>query len=281
MLDANKVSDIKEISKYGKARGFLVAKRYKLPTYSNFYIIENEEEAKLLLEQHKEQEKFCMRADTTMGNVPLGIDGKNGNRETIFEYLKEIKEKSKELGINGAAIIYWNKGKFCPTYDTDGCFYLDYCKNRNALIIDYVGKGWDGSFLSHGTACHETYEIPWKDILFFDENNKNRYRKQIISEQSYSKLREDRIKDLIKDFGLSLEECNQVIPNEYKGIKSEHLRQTFNQVILPMYDRKDLQRYYQEYIAIAQIENDKVLVPEIILPERLRQKAKSTSEEER
>jgi hypothetical protein len=148
-------------------------------------------------------------------------------------------------------------------------------------MIDYVGKGWDGSFLSHGTACHETYEIPWKDILFFDENNKNRYRKQIISEQSYSKLREDRIKSLIKDFGLSLEECNQAIPNEYKGIKSEHLRQTFNQVILPMYDSEDLQRYYQEYIAIAQIENDKVLVPEIILPERLRQKEKNTSGEER
>lgn len=44
MLDGNNVNDIKKISNYGKASGFLIAKRYKLPTYSNFYIIENEEE---------------------------------------------------------------------------------------------------------------------------------------------------------------------------------------------------------------------------------------------
>lgn len=50
MLDGSKVDDIKEISKYGKAKGFLVAKRYKLPTYSNFYIIKDEEEAQLLLD---------------------------------------------------------------------------------------------------------------------------------------------------------------------------------------------------------------------------------------
>ncbi len=43
MLDGNKISDIKEISKYGKAKGYLLAKRYKLPTYSNFFIVENDE----------------------------------------------------------------------------------------------------------------------------------------------------------------------------------------------------------------------------------------------
>ena len=44
MLDANKTSDIYEMSKYGKARGFLLAKKYKLPTFSNFFIIQNEED---------------------------------------------------------------------------------------------------------------------------------------------------------------------------------------------------------------------------------------------
>lgn len=44
MLDANKINDIKEISKYGKAKGFLVAKRYNLPTYSNYFVLESEEE---------------------------------------------------------------------------------------------------------------------------------------------------------------------------------------------------------------------------------------------
>lgn len=39
-----------------------------------------------------------------------------------------------------------------------------------------------------------------------------------------------------------------------------------------MYDSRELQRYYKEYIPIVQIENGKVIVPEVILPERLKEK---------
>lgn len=52
MLDGNKIDDIREISKYGKAKGFLVAKRYNLPTYSNFFIIESEDEVQELLDTY-------------------------------------------------------------------------------------------------------------------------------------------------------------------------------------------------------------------------------------
>lgn len=48
-----------------------------------------------------------------------------------------------------------------------------------------------------------------------------------------------------------------------------------------MYDSKDLQRHYKEYIPIAQIENGKVLVPEVIVPERLRYKEVGEGNEER
>lgn len=58
MLDGNKISDIKEISKYGKAKGYLLAKRYKLPTYSNFFIVENEDEIRALLDKYKGKENF-------------------------------------------------------------------------------------------------------------------------------------------------------------------------------------------------------------------------------
>ena len=72
-----------------------------------------------------------------------------------------------------------------------------------------------------------------------------------------------------------------VISNEYKGIDNEDFRQLVNKVVIPMYDSKDLQRYYKEYIPIAQIEYGKILVPEIILPERLRYKEMSRNNEER
>ena len=75
-----------------------------------------------------------------------------------------------------------------------------------------------------------------------------------------------------KDYGLPKETCEQVVPCKYKGIKNEYFRQVINSVIFPMYYSHDLQRNYKEYIPIVQIENGKVLVPEIILPERLKYK---------
>ena len=279
MLDGNKINDINEIAKYGKAKGYLIAKRYKLPTYSNFYIVENEDEIQTLLDTYKEQENFCMRADTAIGNVPIKVGGQNGNRVTIFEYMKQIMKKAEEVGTKGVAIIYWNNGKFCPTYETDGCFYLDY-RTGQELIIDYIGKGWDGSFLSHGSACHETYVIPWKDILFLDDTNRIRYRKQIVSPRQYNEQRIDRINKLVKN-GLSRETAEKSIPNNYKGINNDYFRQVVEKVVIPMYDRKDLQRHFKEYIPIAQIENGKVLVPEVILPERLKYKEIGEENEER
>lgn len=279
MLDGSKISDIKEISKYGKARGYLLAKRYKLPAYSNFFIVENEEEIQKLLDTYKNQDEFCMRADTAIGNMPIAVGGQNGNRNTVFDYMEQIKKKAEEIGTKGVAIIYWNNGKFCPTYETDGCFYLDY-RTKKELIIDYIGKGWDGSYLSHGTACHETYVIPWEDILFLDDNNRSYYRIKVIGENEYGELRNARVKDLIRQ-GISREKIEEVLPYKYDGMKNDYFRQVVNQIIFPMYDSKDLQRNYKEYIPIAQIENGNVLVPEIILPERLKYKEKRKESEER
>ncbi len=279
MLDGSKIEDLKEIAKYGKSKGYLLAKRYGLPTYSNFYILESEEDVQILLSSFKNQNNFCMRSDTKIGNNRIDVNGKNGNRRTIAQYMREIIEKSNKSGTKGVAMIYWNEGRFCTTYEIDGCFYLYYRTNKD-LIIDYVGRGWDGSFLSHGTACHETYVIPWEEVLFFKDTNRNKYRKQIISEYAYKELRKARIEDLNtnENYSMSLEECERIVPNTYTGIKSEYLRQVINQVIIPMYTKEDLQKYYKEYVPIVQIENGKVLVPEIILPERLKYKENDMDE---
>lgn len=280
MLDASNIEDIKEISKYGKANGFLIAKKYKLPTFSNFYIIENEDEAQILLERFKEQNHFCMRSDTKIGNIPIGVSGRNGNRDTIIDYIKEIRQKAAMKGTKGVAIIYWNTGKFCPVYEIDGSFYLDYITNKQ-LIIDYVGKGWDGSALSHGSACHETYVIPWENILFFDDNNKMKYRKKVVGEKEYNDLRKERIKQLNEQYGFQKEICEEIVPCKYKGIGNDYFREVINKVVIPMYDSSELQRYYKEYIPIVQIENGKIIVPEVILPERLKYKEKGGSIGER
>ena len=84
MLNANVKTDLNEISKFGKAKGFLLAKRYNLPTFPHFYIIKSEEEVQQLLDTYPEQKNFCMRSDTKIGDKPIGVGGKNENREKYF-----------------------------------------------------------------------------------------------------------------------------------------------------------------------------------------------------
>lgn len=211
-----------------------------------------------------------MRSDAKIGDVPIGVGGQNGNRKTIFDFIKKVREKSNELGSSGVAIIYWNEGDFCPTYKIEGTFYLDY-RTQKELLIDYIGKGWDGSYLSHGSACHETYAIPWEDILFLNDNNIKKYRRQVVSQSVYEDLRTIRINELVK-CGVSREVAEKSIPCVYNGINNEYFGQVINRVVVPMYDNRELQRYYKEYIPIVQIENGKVIVPEVILPERLTEK---------
>ena len=80
MLDGNKISDIKEISKYGKGNGYLLAKRYKLPTYSNFFIVENEDEG---IEKSERLLEF--------GGLGHSAVIHSENKETILRFSKTMK----------------------------------------------------------------------------------------------------------------------------------------------------------------------------------------------
>ena len=77
---------------------------------------------------------------------------------------------------------------------------------------------------------------------------------------------------------MSREQAEKLIPHTYNGINNDYFRQVVDQIVIPMYDSIDLQIYYKEYIPIVQIENGKVLVPEIILPERLKYREKNNEE---
>jgi len=272
MLSCNNTEDIKEMTKYGKARGFLLARRYQLPSFSNYYIIQSKQDIERLLEQHPNQKRFCMRADTKIGSKPISVSGRNGTRYSIQEFWKEIEEKSKKVNSEGVALIYWLDNEFCNSYETNGSFYLNFCSGEK-LIIDYVGKGWDGSVLSHGSVCHETFVIPWEDILLFEWKNKAKYRQKIVNVTEYKEQRNRRINQLVLKGILSLKEAENVIPMQYQGISKDILNKVIEKVIFPMYENSELQQHYKEFIPIVQFEKEKIVVPEIICPDRLKIKS--------
>ena len=121
-----------------------------------------------------------------------------------------------------------------------------------------VGTGLRASVMVHMPALSKT-------------NNIRKYRRQVVSQSAYEDLRTIRINELVK-CGVSREVAEKSIPRVYNGINNEYFRQVINRVVVPMYDSRELQRYYKEYIPIVQIENGKVIVPEVILPERLKEK---------
>lgn len=272
MLSYNNAEDIRKMANYGKARGFLLAKRYKLPSFSNYYIIQSQQDIISMLERHPNQEEFCMRADTKIGCKPISVEGRNGTRSTIKDFYKEIEEKASGTNSEGVALIYWSDGEFCHSHETEGSFYLDFCSGKK-LLIDYVGKGWDGSVLSHGSVCHESFSIPWNDILLFEWKNKNKYRVKRVSEAEYQEQKTRRVYQLVSKNILSQEEAEKAIPSSYQGISKSNFDELVEKVMFPMYANKELQNHYKEFIPIVQFEKGRLVVPEIIGPDRLKIKS--------
>lgn len=274
MLNGNDTSkaNINKMREYGKTKGFLAARLLELPTFSHFFVVQSLDDVKQLLEMYPNQQQFCMRSDTVIGDNPIGVGGQNGNRQTIFEYMDRISKESSNKNSRGVAIIYWND-EFCPTHEINGVYYLDFRPGEN-LFIDYLGKGWDGSYLSHGSALHESYTIPWNEILEFKPTKRASYRDKIVNHQEYTRYRDSRIQDLIQR-GVDPSIAESAIPISYGGISNSIFQQINDSVILKMYLAADKLKKYKEYITIVQVENGRIVVPEIILPERLRTKSRN------
>ena len=274
MLNGNDISktNISKMLEYGKTKGFLAARLFELPTFSHFFVVQSLEDVYKLLEMYPNQQYFCMRSDTVIGDNPIGVCGQNGNRQTIFDYMNRISNESINKNSRGVALIYWND-EFCPTYEINGVYYLDFRPGEN-LFIDYLGKGWDGSYLSHGSALHESYTIPWNEILEFKPTKRLPYRDKVVDNKEYTRLRESRIQDLIQR-GVDPNIAKTAIPIEYSGISNSIFQQINDGIILKMYLSADKLQKYKEYTTIVQVENGRIVVPEIILPERLRKKEKN------
>ncbi len=267
ILDINNEECKNEIMLWAKAKGLLLAKTHKMPTFSNAFVIRNKEELNSIKDQLPE--KFCMRADYRLGNNAVKVKGQNGTKRIIESYLESAKNADE-----AAAILVYYGDKFYESYNTDGAFYVDF-NVKNAVYIDYVGKGFDGRGISNGVAFHETFSIPWDEVQFFQESKMEKYRTKLIKPEEYLVQRELRINSLIKeDLGNNMQEkakrefLETKIPKEYKPISHGRMQEIKDKIIFPLMNAKDLQYQYKEYIAMCNIEYGEIRVAEIYRSER-------------
>ena len=80
---------------------------------------------------------------------------------------------------NSALLITKTKNKQIPRYEDDGGFAVLFDKVKN-VIIELVGKGFDGRKLTHGKTVHESYTTPWGKILYIKDKSKLVKDKDII-----------------------------------------------------------------------------------------------------
>lgn len=269
MIDLFTGSEV-ELKKYGKLSGVLEAKKIGFPIFPYFYLLESEQDIDELLRKYPEQKNFYMRSDVPLGEPRVNIGGKNGDRESIKQYLIDIKKQSA----NGVALIYWNEGEFCKTYETKGTWYLSF-KQFDALYIDYLGKGWDGTYLSHGAASHESYIIPWYKIYSLNKEKIRLYLKSKINDDRYTELRNARINDLIEE-GISKEDLEKNIPIKYNGMNLDDIGDYSSGIlsfIMKMWSKYGRGEYRDECTLIVQKQSDgpgELIVPEIIHSKRVK-----------
>lgn len=260
ILDINNPKCRNEMMLWAKTKGLVLTKTNNLPTYSNAFIIRNEEELESIY--NCLPEKFCMRADYRLGNEPVKVSGQNGTKNNVKEYLKKVKKDNPM----GAIIVYYNE-KFCESYNVDGAIYVDF-NVKDAVYIECVGKGFDGREISHGTACHETYNIPWDEVPFFQESKMGQYRSKIVQPEEYLEQRDRRIKSLSNLEKIDKELLEDKIPKEYKTITQGLMQEIKDKILFPLYYAKDLQYNNKEYIALCNIEYENLICAEIYRSER-------------
>lgn len=267
ILDINNPECKNEIMLWAKSKGILLAKTHQMPTFSNAFVIRNKEELNSIIDQLPE--KFYMRADYRLGNNPVKVKGKNGTKQIINSYLESAKNADE-----AAAILVYYGDKFCESYNTDGAFYVDF-NVKNAVYIDYVGRGFDGRGISDGTAFHESFSIPWEEVQFFQESKMEKYRTKLIKPEEYLAQRELRIDSLLsEDLGKDLQGdlkkqfLETKIPKEYQPISQGRMQEIRDKVMFPLMNAKDLQYQYKEYIAMCNIEHGEIKVAEIYRSER-------------
>lgn len=253
---------------YGQnQKEYYLQRLIKMPTFSNAFVIRNKEELNSIIDQLPE--KFYMRADYRLGNNPVKVKGQNGTKQIIDSYLESAKNADE-----AAAILVYYGDKFCESYNTDGAFYVDF-NVKNAVYIDYVGRGFDGRGISDGTAFHESFSIPWEEVQFFQESKMEKYRTKLIKPEEYLAQRELRIDSLLsEDLGNDLQGdlkkqfLETKIPKEYKPVSQGRMQEIRDKVIFPLMNAKDLQYQYKEYIAMCNIEHGEIKVAEIYRSER-------------
>ena len=131
-------------------------------------------------ELKKEPEKKCMNKKESPFK---DICKKKDNVEEIFKKIKEVDK-------DGVLVLFNLNHEPSQRYNRYAGIAVSVSLG-NEIIIEAVGKGFDGREVSKGICTHERYCIPWYEIRNVSIGNFKKYNTYLIKDEEYKNTRND------------------------------------------------------------------------------------------
>ena len=218
--------------KYGKARGIVLLNKYlpRVTPFKDVDIIGNFEEWEAVKEKYAGFSAH--RTDMPIGHsMRNAVSGTSGFASEIPELIRKVNEQSPD----GVVLLMTTKVPAVPRYLYDGGFNARFLVGSE-ILVEFVGKAFDGHELTQGLAVHERYVIPWGDALFVrrrsDLMKNGGILKDFVSQEHYAAQRAERYHFLVEDCHYDIVAVNENLPMRPVKLSDALLESFFDEIVL-------------------------------------------------
>lgn len=260
---------MRSLSDYSKARGIILLDKYlpEISPFKDISIVESLEKWEDI--KHKYGEFAIQRVDLPIGSAKHNaVSGASGLTKDVPELIKSAKAYSED----GIVLVMNTKNPTCFRYQNDGGFNILFSL-QDQIMIELVGKGFDGHELTQGIACHERYALKWGEAYFSknrDDLIRNKSQTYLVSKEEYSNHRKERIDFLVNDCHYDRKIVEENLPLEYHEFKNEPISELLDKIVLQMLKNKSSlnENGLYHFCVQGNFVNGTVQPWEIFIPER-------------
>ena len=271
-----------DYKKYGKVRGTSLSMDLlpEVTPICDYVVIDSIEEWKAI--EANWQGFSLQRIDGPLdAKKPTSAKyGTSGRPEDIPRLLEMAKKDCPEYVL----LLMKTKEKSVYRYDNDGGFNVLFDLDpRGGVVIELVGRGFDGHELTSGVAVHERYVISWDGLSSLEKtmgcnprdikkmaDRLSKYNTYTVSPEEYAKQREERFSYLAERCGYDPEIVESKLPTTYQLLDRGLVYDLIEKVVLELY-RKSI-RLFREGLLFFGVQgnfaNDEVQPWEIFVPNR-------------
>lgn len=219
---------------YGKARGITLLGKY-LPQITPFTQLDI---VGTLAEYEEVKAKYgdfaVHRVDMPIGKSPKNTtSATNGFTTEIPALIEKVNQQDPE----GVVLLLSTKRPLPPRYLYTGGFNASFTLGSE-LVIEFVGRGFDGHELTQGWAVHERYVVVWPDLPFVvDRPDLMRHTIEHfrVSSDTYAKQRAERIDFLVHDCHYDAALVEAHVPEQYDFLRCAPINRFLRYIVFELY----------------------------------------------